>query len=243
MTQKEVATTQKNEVSTEVKAWGAAEDIDSAKDLIVPKIMHQQAISAFVKSDEAKAGDWCDSLTGEVLCKKTETIGLIVFSSYKLWRISKLENDKGKEKYVYLKSEPYTAENSNYEYHEETEDGRLHRQLTYNFYCLLADNIDELPYVLTLTSTKTKVAKKLNTMISKLARLNKPSAAVVFDFKSIEESNDGNTWFGIALSQGRDTTKEELEMAKYWYDKIKSSNVVVAEDETDASEPVADPFI
>ena len=61
-------------------AWGAADNIESS-DLLVGKIFHQQALSKFVQDGKAQAGDWCDSLTGEVLAKKDVGLPVIIFNS------------------------------------------------------------------------------------------------------------------------------------------------------------------
>jgi hypothetical protein len=214
--------------SQDVKAWGAAESLDQS-DLLVSKLFHQQSNSKFTESGLARPGDWCDSVTGEVLCKKDQVLELIIFSSYKL--LQTFQFDVVKEKYFWLKSEPLTAENCIFDYYYEENGQKFKKQLVYNYFCLTLSKIEDLPFVLTLTSTKTKAAKKLNTMFTKLARHGKPSAAFVVNVTSVKEQNDQGTWFGVELSLGRETTAEELDTARDWYEKIQRSNVIVADEQ------------
>lgn len=64
------------------ESWGASESIETT-DITVAKILQQQALSKFVADGVAMAGDWCDSLTGEVLCKKDQGLEVIIFDAFK----------------------------------------------------------------------------------------------------------------------------------------------------------------
>lgn len=223
-------------VASENAIWGAADNIESS-DLLVSKIFHQQALSQFVQDGKAQAGDWCDSLTGEVLAQKNDGLQVIIFSSYKKLLIHKsLRPTPGdpNPKLHFVEAQEVTLENCNLPWEEVVEDGIIKRQLQYNYFCLLPSKIDELPFVLSLQSTKVKTAKKLNTMIAKLSRLNRPSAAYHFILHSIKEQGDKGSWFGIDITQGDLTTKEELAAAHYWYMQIKSQKVNITEEPEDA---------
>lgn len=213
--------------ATQTKAWGAAEDMAS-EDLIIAKIFHQQALSKFASDGKASAGDWCDSLTGEVLAKKDKPLELIIFSSFKKLLISKLENGS----YKWISTEDVTPANALLPWEEILSNGdQIRRNIQYNYFCLLADRLDEMPYVLSFQSTKIKAAKKLNTMFAKLARLGMPSAAYIFNFQSIKETGDKGSWFGVEVSQGAATNAAQQEVAFEWYNRIKTAKVVVAEGE------------
>ena len=210
--------------------WGAAEEIESS-DLLVGKIYHQQALSKFVQDGQAQPGDWCDSLTGEVLAKRDAPLDVIIFSSFKRLLISaKLP---GSNKYEFQEAQEVTLQNCNLPWEEETPNGSIKRQLQYSYFCLIPGKELDLPLVLSLSSTKIKVAKKLNTMIAKLARLNRPSASVIFQLKSVKETGDKGSWFGAEVTQGAPTTKDQLQAAHDWYKQIKASTVVVAEEHGD----------
>jgi len=227
------------EVTGVSATWGAADNIGS-EDLLVSKIFHQQALSRFVQDGLAQPGDWCDSLTGEVLAKKDTPLTIVVFASYKKLLISESRLSNGK--FDFVRADDVTPDNCNLPWEEETPTGTIKRQLQYNYFCLLPQKMLELPYVLSLSSTKIRAAKKLNTMIAKLSRLKLPSAAFAFNLLSVKEQGDKGAWFGAEVTQGDKTPVEHLEIARDWYMQIKAQKVIISEEpetHSEASQPVA----
>jgi len=216
--------------STEIrKDWGAAEDVGAA-DVMVSKLFHQQALSKFTQDGLASPGDWCDSLTGEVIAKRDEELSVVIFASYKKLLVNLWNNKEAK--YEWLRTEDATDENWTLPYEEITEEGKIRRQKQYNYFCLLVNRPLELPYVLSFTSTKIKAAKKINTMFAKLSRVGMPSASFHFNLKSIKETGDKGSWFGVNIIQGSKSTPEQLDLAYEWYQKVKASKVIVAEEDS-----------
>jgi hypothetical protein len=210
--------------------WGAVEGLDT-NDLLVPKIYHMQAISKLVQDGAARPGEFCDSLTGEVLAKKDEKLQLIIFGSYKTMIVkSEMPGGKWKLHKIVSITPQNASEWASRPFIEEIDHVQYQNNLTYNYLCLLPKKINELPYVLSLGSTKTKVAKKLNTMLSKLSQAKKPGASVVFDFTSTTEKNDQGSWAGLEVTQGRNATPEELVAAHAWYVKSKTQKFVASEE-------------
>jgi hypothetical protein len=227
-----------NNLPAEITAgdWGVVESLETT-DLLVPKIFHQQGLSQFVSEGKAKAGDFCDSLTGEVLAGKDEKLEIIVFGSYKTTIVSVY--DERAKKFQLKEIITHVPENAKQmaelQQEEDTPEGKIKRNIYYNLFCLLPSKISELPFVLSLGSTKTKAAKKINTMIFKLSQQKKPGAAVVFELTSVQEKNDKGTWYGIEVNQGRWTTPEELLRAHAWHLKSKTQKFNVVEEEESAS--------
>ena len=213
--------------------WGAIETMETT-DLLFPKIYHQQAMSKFVADGNARPGDFCDSLTGALLAKKEDKLSVIIFGAFKTMVISKQQNGQ----FVLDKIVTILPENArefaSKPLTEEIAGVTYKNNLQYNFYCLIAGKEAELPYVLSLGSTKTKAAKKLNTMLYKLSALKLPGASVVFDLSSTTEKNDKGSWAGLEITQGRDATQAELLRAHAWYLKSKSQKFVVVEEEASA---------
>jgi hypothetical protein len=217
--------------------WGAIEDID-ADDLLVPKILHQQALSKFAADGLSRPGDFCDSFTGEVLAAKDSKLEVIIFGSFKTMLISKF--DQAKRDYVYERTIPITKQNA-YElskkpYYEDIGGESYKNSKQYNFYCLIPSKIQDLPFVITFAGKKCKTAQKINTMIALLNQHNRPGAGVVFELKSISEKNDSGAWFGLEVKQGRDTTPEELKIAHQWYLKSRTTKIVAADEHAVVSE-------
>ena len=215
--------------------WGAIEEMETT-DLLVPKIYHQQAMSKFVADGLAKPGDFCDSLTGDVLVKKEEKLEVIIFGSFKQMIVSKLDFMTNKfelEKIVTILPEN-AREWASVPFYEEKDGQKYKNSLQYNFYCLIPKLVKELPYVLSLGGTKTHAAKRLNTMLYKLSTLKRPGASVVFELSSVSEKNDKGAWFGLKIDQGRNASAEELLRAHAWYMKSKSQKFVVVEEEAAA---------
>lgn len=212
--------------------WGAIEDMETT-DLLIPKIFHQQAMSKFVSDGVARAGDFCDSITGEVLAKKENALQIIIFGSYKTMIVSKQLGST--DKYKLDKIITITPENAKdwaaKPFTEMTPEGMVKYSLHYNYYCLLPHKIKEMPYVLTLGSTKVKAARKLNTMLYRISTMKRPGASVVFALNSVEEQNDQGKWFGLEISQTRNSEPEELFRAHAWHVKSKSQTFKVVEDE------------
>jgi len=232
-------------VAAEAANWGACEAIDTT-DLLVPKVFHQQAMSKFVSDGLARPGDFCDSLSGAVLCKKENPLEVIVFGGYKTIMVSKFDDSANRWEFDHTVT--VTPENAKewaskpllYE-----ENGwKWKNTMQYNFYVLLPAMLQELPYVLSLGSTKSKAAKKLNTMLYKLQALKRPGASVVFELKNVQEKNDKGSWFGLEVAQGRASTTEELAMAYMWYMKSKTTKLVATEvsDSVSDSDPDSVPF-
>lgn len=212
--------------------WGTIEEMETT-DLLIPKILHQQATSVLAKAGSASAGDFCDSLTGEVLVKKDEKLELIIFGMYKQMLISKY--DERSRKFELEQTIPITKENAKQmaelPFEEEDDLGlKIRNTLQWNFYCLMPKKIDAIPYVISLQSTKAKVAKKIQTMIYQLSQIKRNGASVVFELKSKLESKGTDSWYGLEISQGRDSTQAELLRAHAWYLKSKSEKFVVTEE-------------
>lgn len=221
------AVKQSSEVSTEVKVLGGAEGLTS-RDTIATKIFHQQSTSDLVKAKQAEDGDFCDSVTGEVLVKKDKPLRILILLTYINIQTLK-EQPNGKFKYH--STEAQTAENANFEYEYEENGENYRRRLQYNYFCMVEGYLDELPFVLSLTSTKVKVARKMNTLMMKMTAANLPSWARYFELHNVLEKNDEGSWYGLNVIRSKDPVSAETQnLCEKWYRRIKSSGLAVAAD-------------
>lgn len=222
--------------------WGAIEDLDPS-DFLVPRIYHQQANSDFVKKRAAQAGNFCDSITGDVLA--TDKLEVIIFASFKNLVVRKQVDIKGKTSFEYVETLTVTTPESamliaSKPYFEDIGNGEvLQNTLQYNYYCLVVDKIMHPPFVITFKGTKVKTAKKLNSMLRNLSSLGKNGASKVFTLNSIEVQSEEKSWLGLEAHVSRDSTMEELRTAFKWYNIYKQNKLVVREEEDEEHKTVA----
>lgn len=197
------------------ESWGAGEGV-AAEDLLIPKILLQQKMSDLVDQGKAKPGEFRSSLSGELLGDEKKPVEVIFFDAFKNWLI--FESDQ------YAGNVPYTGERLAYE------EGTTKRVLCYNFYCLLASRMDDIPHLLSLSRTGTRAAKSLMTAFARLARIKKPSAAKTFKLSCHQEKNEKGSYHVCDVLEGRDTTAAEQSAAHSWYQDIRKSRVKVVHD-------------
>lgn len=216
--------------------WGAIDDFGT-DDFLITKVFQMQGLSKLVREEKARMGEWRDSVSNELLCAKEAEFEVIIFSAYRNILVSRL--DPVSQKYKWVKTEALTPENSDFEFESQTMEGTFRRQMQYNYFLLPASDVNTMPLVLSLSSTKTKTAKRLATMMGKMKAKGLPSAAITFRLKSVNETNELGEWYGIEVSQGRPTTKEELQIAFDWYTRIKSDSRITVHEASEMGEPSA----
>lgn len=233
-TTKDIAVKSNTALQTEVTSRrGVVEDVSSS-DILISKLYHQQALSQGVKAGKAQPGDFIDSITNELISTSMETLELIFLAlSKKIQTFETLRTGK----LQWVKTENLTPENSNFDYEFEEDGKKFRRRLQYNYFVLLAKDPNQLPFVLSMSATKTGTAKKLNTIFSRLDRVNLPSFTYIIEVRNIKENKDGNDWLGLDITLGKKVTSEQYSLAVEWYDKVKSSKVIVEEFENDESTP------
>lgn len=129
----------------------------------------------------------------------------------------------------YIKTEEASVENLATVYDKI---GTIRKSVVMNFTFLLAKEIKDgsaFPMDVGFKKTSLSAGRKLSTMLMKLSVFNKPSAAKTFLISCTSEENDKGKYFVMDVAQGRDTTKEELEDAKLWYEITNSKKVVYDE--------------
>lgn len=216
----------------------AIEALD-AGDLLIPKIYHQQSTSKFASETDARPGDFCDSFTGEILAKKDGKLEVIIFYVQKTMIIShKSLMDKAfKLQSIVPITNDNAIEMAGLPFEEKLDNGDMVKNsLNYNYYCLVPSKIQEFPYVLSLSGTKTKCAKKLNMMLRSLGHKKQFCGSIVFEFRSVPEKNDKGSWFGLDVTQGRPVSAEELKASLKWFGESQVQKFVAAEDAAEGHE-------
>lgn len=192
--------------------WGAGETIDK-EDIKLPRLMLMQGLSDLVDQGKAKVGEFVNSLDEVALGSE---IDFITFGSFK--QLLTYKNDE------FESIEDYKPEHKQLPY-EETIDGALIKRTTsLNFYVLTLEDIKSgvpFPMVLSFKSMSYKAGKDLTTIIAKLNALGAPSAAKVISLRSIKTENDKGKFHIMSVTAGRNSTKEEVLLAKQWYESLK----------------------
>jgi hypothetical protein len=183
-------------------------------------------------------GELRDSMTEELYAKQGETFDVIVFDRWLNWGIYKKISDT---EVKYLRTIPVTPENTQDPWEEETNEGTIIRQKTFNFYVLPVKDMQfSMPKVIGLKKAAFFVGQKMQMIFAKLAAQKKSSASVVLQFSPVKTQKDNHIYFIADFKQGRDATNEEIACAYSWYQKLKrAKNIIIdgaeAEDQVSSS--------
>ncbi len=213
--------------------WGSSQV--STADILISRILLQQALSDFVTEGKTKPGDLVDSVTGKVLAERGKELEIIPIVLVKNWRISKRE----KNKFEFQGFEPVTSQNENFPFEYELNGETWRRDKCYNYHVLLAKEAASpsvMPVVVTFTRTSAQAGKAIATHFLKLSMDSKPPAHSVISLKSEQIQGEQGPYFVYRADIGRNTEPNELNAAYKWYKLLQTMNVKVddAEEISDA---------
>ena len=194
-------------------AWEGTDDY-KPEDILISKALLMQPLSELVTDGNAQAGEYRDSISGDLFANEKKVFTAVVFDRFMTW----VEFEDGK----YIRTIPLTHENENL----PIQDGNIERNKTYNFYMLpesILEDADAMPVVFSLKRTGVLTAKKMQTAFWKLTMINQPLAAIICEFTAIKKTNDKGTFYVAEFKQGRETTKEERETAYKWHLSLKKA--------------------
>jgi hypothetical protein len=217
MSKKELVVANSNAVATvaeDFNSWG--DNQMTASDLVIPKILAMQGLSKFVMDGVAKFGDFCDSLSGEVLGGIGKPIEFVPFHMDKIWIISKKKGNK----FEYNSVEPVTPETENLPWEDTDADGTpIKRDYVRVFYVNIPGR--PMPYMLSFKGTSAKTGKILATQMYSTNRMSKmPPAGVVMTLDGIKSQNDHGTFVVMNVKASRKAEPEELATAYEWYKTV-----------------------
>ena len=237
----------KNEVveskGTEVAApinmsdWGDV--VVEAKDLILPKILLQQALSEAVKDKQrsVKDGDYINTLTGEVCSNEGGNVHVLPFYCRQSYIIEKWNG----KKFEYNKTIPCIVGQEPMPFEEDIGGVRFKNSHVYEFFCMLEDG--GTPAIVSFKSTSHKTGKQLfNLMYLQNPQQGKTPAHNWIILGSKEDANkDGDKYNVMTIAVGAQSTKEQVAECLTWISTIKKSDFKVAEEKVSAaSEPVTE---
>lgn len=233
--------------STEVNQTWGSEALDG-QDMIIPKLHLMQGLSKKVASGEASVGQIRESLENKLMGgrvdpkKNPEAVEIIVFSTFKTWILT--EKKAGAQKFEYAGTEAFTAENADRprQGQRKNKEGVMvdfEDNLSLNYYVLTTKDIADgiaFPYVVSFRRTSMQAGKTLATMLQMMKRANKPSAANIFELNIEAMSNEKGDFFGFSIAKGRESTPQEVAIAKEWYDIVQKNKDKIKVDDSDLRE-------
>ena len=225
--------------STEVTAplnmsdWGDV--VVEAKDLILPKILLQQALSEAVKLREARDGDYLNTLTGTVASNDKGEVEVLPFFCRQSYVIEKWNG----KKFEYLKTLPCVVGAEPKPYEEEINGVRFKNSHVYEFFCMLKEG--GTPAMVPFKSTSHKTGKKLfNIMYLQNPQQGKTPAANWITLSSKAETNDMGTYNVMDIAVSTASTKEEVTECLSWITTIKKSDFKTAEEKPSTQQPITE---
>lgn len=233
-----------------VNEWGVP--TLPSQDMVIPKILPQQGLSKFVVERKAMIGEFRDSLTGKLVGSIDKPFEMIPFFLKKSWDIKHQQADG---QYKYARNEAIVEnpvdkaynDNLTWEGEEKDADGKVVKVMRVrrmDFFVLLPEEIKTgaaMPYVLSFKSTSLKEGKKLFTsMYVRNAKAGIPPAAFAFQVGGKMVTNDKGSFVVIDSTQGRQSTKAELDECLNWLKLLKKSNVKVDSSDVEEVEVAAD---
>jgi hypothetical protein len=225
--------------SEELSKMYEEEDV-SGDDILISRVLLMQGQSKLVEEEKASPGQIVGSLEADVLAKSGETIEIIPFHRHKSFRLFKDQPGGGKP--LFVKEVPYDVKTAQWEKNkvrEVEEDGeKLMCFITWNYYVLLANQIEGLPRMLSFSSTNFKMGKKLTTFTVEAKKAGLQLPFKTYKIGCEKTKNEKGNWFIYTVDKGRKTEDEELKHVTYWAKMAKSGAVKVDEniEETYVSE-------
>lgn len=205
--------------------WGSS-GTDS-HDMLIPRVLLMQAMSKFVQDGKCAPGDIIENINCEVLAKPAASFEFVPFMTYKEWYRYKQVGGK----LEFLGKELWSPKNDGYQY-EEIRDGVTYRNdMALNYFVLLANRLNELPFLISFRRSSYYAGKKLSSHFQVAAMKKLPPANTVFGLSCRKDTNDKGTYFVLDVARKRDSKKEELEAAYGWWKTLSTSQAKVADDE------------
>lgn len=183
-------------------------------DILIPKVWLIQEMSELRKEGKAKAGEFVDSQSEEVLPLINGKLRFVVLKMFKRWHTFEIKTEKGKVKKEFISSEIMVfGKNHDLKYKETIEGKEIVRRQVISAYVLLerdfAAGINK-PYVIDFASSSKHGGRILASDINTLNGANLPSFVAFFEMESKEESFDENTAFVKSIKFGGYLSKDKM---------------------------------
>lgn len=237
-------------------------------DIVLPKVLLQQALSDFVKKRKAQSGDLVRSTNGEKLGNDSTPLEFIPLTFQNLWMLMEDEKGKGnKDDFKFRGYEPRTASNENAEWDYMQDGVRWKRTKVMQVYTLLPRDLEKmaaamekyktdgempdldaavLPTVIQFRNTSFKGGKDVATLFVKAADIGSrmnievPVYGRTMKLEVHPENNGEHDYFVLRAMEAGPTKKEYLTDCNRWRTTLVNmgSNVKVDESDVTGETPV-----
>lgn len=234
--------------SAQMNEWGVP--VTSKQDVIIPKILPMQGLSAAVAEGRAQMGEFRDSLNNQLLGSIDKPFECIPFFLDKMWDILEEQADgtfKWKKTIPVVEDPAKPEYNDNWQW-EDIKDGlKIKNVRRLNFYVLLPDEIEKgsaIPYIFSFKSTSIKEGKKLYTqMYIRNVRAGIPPAAFHVNISGIRQKNQKGVFivpqYSLAETPVK-TTEKELSECLHWIKMIRAGSVRTDESDVQGTADLQD---
>jgi len=224
MKKQELVETKTTEVSAvNLNDWGDV--VVESKDLILPKILLQQAMSEAVKQRLAMSGDYFNSLTNEVVSSDKGEVEVLPFFCRQSYVVEKWNG----KRFEFLRTDICLPGEGQRPFEETIGSDRLKNVHCYDFFCLTKDG--GVPCIISFRSTSHKAGKQLfNLMYVLNIAAKKTPADKWITLSRKEVSNDMGTFWVMDFKPSRQSTQEELSECRNWINTIKTTAFKVSEE-------------
>lgn len=224
MKKQELTVTEKTELAAvNLNEWGDV--VVESKDLILPKILLQQAMSEAVKQRQAMSGDYFNTLTNEVVSNDKGEVELLPFFCRQSYVIEKWNG----KRFEYFRTDTCLPGEAQRPFEEQVGSDRIKNVHCYDFFVLTKDG--GVPSIISFRSTSHKAGKQLfNLMYVLNISAKRPPADKWITLSRKEVSNDMGTFWTMDFKPSRQSTPEELKECLNWINTIKTTNFKTAEE-------------
>jgi hypothetical protein len=226
MKQEEMTT----EVATvDMSMWGDV--VVETKDLILPRIILQQALSEAVKTRTANDGDYLNTLSAETFQSKP----VLPFFCVQYYNIEKFNG----KKFEFLRKDPYVPGIVR-QWEENTAEGRLKVTHVYEYFCMTKDS--GTPVIVSFKSTSHKAGQQLfNLMYVQNPQMGKTPAHNWINLGRKEEtSKDGDKYFVMSISVDESSVPSDIESCFKWIPIVRKAAFKTAEEKPSTQQPITE---
>lgn len=206
-------------------------------DILIPKLLLMQGPSQLVAEGKAAQGDMINSVTGQKLGDKTQTINVVPLTHFKTMTVMR---DKG-GMYVFDHAEPWTVSHTSKPW-EETVNGAKYRNYpTLNFYVMLETDLKEnksaMPLLLSFKSTSIKAGKKMVNHFAMASEIGQKPCSGILTLSCVVKKGEKGPYHAFDIVFNKNTPAEYGPALLKWERILKTNKVKVdaSHEETDAT--------